>query len=121
MPRHTPRPRLVQREEKEDDFYMSTQFYYTATQMMSQAGRKSPNAAHQLLQFMPAPDAMIVAPRPTSGWTLASWRAFARTRTQPLQQDLLTTIERLEREERQLEDRLAGIEPDAAAMPEEVR
>ncbi|MEO4039901.1 hypothetical protein [Micrococcus luteus] len=89
---------------------MSTMFYYTATQMMIQAGRKSPNAAHQLLQYMPAPDALIVAPRPTSGWTLASWRAVARTRTQPLRDDLLATIERLELEERELEEKWVGLE-----------
>lgn len=90
---------------------MSTSFYYTAPQMMAQAGRTSPNAAHQVAEYMPTPDALIVAPRPTKAWSLATWRAFARTRIQPLQDDLLATIERLQQEERELEEKWAAYVP----------
>lgn len=104
-------PSAVQRKEKR----MSTQFYYTASQMMVQAGRKSPNAAHQMMDYMPVPDAVIVAPRVTKAWTLATWRAFARTRSQPLQDDLLKTIERLHSEELDLQEQIAAHEPRQAA------
>lgn len=100
---------------------MSTTFYYTASQMMSQAGRKSPNAAHQMVDYMPAPDAVLVAPRPTKAWTLSTWRTFARTRSQPLQDDLLTTIERLHREELDLREQLAAYEPKRAARAVEAQ
>ena len=100
---------------------MSTTFYYTASQMMSQAGRKSPNAAHQMVDYMPVPDAVLVAPRPTKAWTLTTWRTFARTRSQPLQDDLLNTIERLHREELDLREQLAAYEPKRAARAAEVQ
>lgn len=81
---------------------VSTRFYYTAAQMMSRAGRKSPNAAHQLLASMPAPDAVVVAKLPTRAWTLDSWRRFAVTRSPALAEDLQRTIEELQREETEL-------------------
>lgn len=81
---------------------VTTRFYYTAAQMMARAGRKSPNAAHQLVASMPAPDAVIVSKQPTRAWTLDSWRRFAITRTPVLAADLERTIEELQREETEL-------------------
>lgn len=87
---------------------MATQFFYTAAAMMRRAGRSSPNAAAQIVKSMPVPDAVGVSGVSSRAWTLDSWRRFAVTRSKPLSDDLLRTIEELQSEELELMRRYSG-------------
>ncbi len=79
-----------------------TKFCYTGQYLLRRAGRTSPNAFSQIKEHMPEPEVVMVSGRPSSGWTLDTWRKVAATRTQKLQQDMLAAIDALEAEEVEL-------------------
>lgn len=76
---------------------------YTGQYMLKRAGRKSPNSFTQMRHQMPRPDVVMASGlRPSAGWTLETWEAFAKGRPPKLQQDLLAAIEELREEEAEL-------------------